>query len=150
MRRRDKAKIFAKTANKKQVILVLVIIVAAAAALATLSSILEGCVLGTQHAYAGQAVDEEQALAKLSGYASGVNRTQFGYAVPVGQVDFRNAKVVKVSSFKAKFGNATIMENGYLFNVPHKENGQIALRDDGYFLSDKDGNLYRVKSVGCY
>lgn len=118
-------------------------------AAAWISMLAEGCILGPHAAYIGQAVDEEQALAKLAGNIDRINRDQLDpKAVPISALAFNETKVTKVENYRAKAGNLTVILNGFVFNVAHKENSKIVLRDDGYLLAD-NGTLYKLKRYYC-
>ena len=100
------------------------------------------CTLGSG-IYAGQAVDNEQAVAKLSAFAGGVNRTN---SPPFSSLVFNETRSKKTSIIVWQDGKQTEIK-GFLLDVPYR-NGDKLNYGDAYMLSDQ-GYLHKLSSANC-
>jgi len=109
------------------------------------------CTIGTQKVYAGQPVDNEQALAKLTGFIGGLNRTQFPAgmfsSIPeLSSLVLKEAHVTHVKNIGVLLGDTTVQVSGFMMDVPHTD-GDHLVYGDGYFISENDGYLYKTNKA---
>lgn len=130
----DGNKILSKLYRKRTV--GILIVVAAVVLLAGQQSGAFLCRLGDR-AYAGQAVDGEQAIAKLAAYASAVSDSS--------HLAFNETRASAVRT--TVWLNQTRIEiKGFMMSVPYRDSALIY--DSGFLLAD-DGLLYKTSFARC-
>lgn len=111
------------------------------------------CTLGNERVYAGQPVDNEQALAKLTGFIGSLNRTQFPAGLfsstpDISSLVLKETHITRVKAVSVLLGNSKIQVSGFMMDVPYKD-GERLVYGDGYFISEGDGYLYKTNKADC-
>ncbi len=121
------------------------VVVIAAVALIIMAAQASGaflCRLGNS-SYVGQAVDAEQAIAKLASYSGGVADENS----PPASFLVYNATKSKYTEFTAWQGNEQARMKGFVLDVPYRS-GSLLYYGDAYLLNDQ-GYLYKLSSANC-
>ncbi|MFA4819686.1 MAG: hypothetical protein WC613_01880 [Candidatus Aenigmatarchaeota archaeon] len=136
---------------KKSFIVVVVVILLVVAGYYILAP--AECALGKERVYAGQPVDNEQALAKLTAFIGGLNRTQFPAGLfssmpEISSLVLKETNVTRVKNMKVLLDKQATEISGFVMDVPYKD-GDRLVYGDGYFLSEGDGYLYKMNRADC-
>jgi len=134
---------------KKLLIILVVIILLVVAGYYVLAP--DDCTLGNERVYAGQPVDNEQAIAKLTGFINNLNRTQFPAGVfsiipELSSLVLKETRVTRVKTTNVLLGDAQVQVSGFMMDVPHTE-GDRLVYGDGYFISEDNDYLYKTNKA---